>query len=81
MGDWGEGLAWLFFVAFLLTLVPFIVLIGRLWSQRIDQQLDREWNEQKARAASRARTGQWLLLLAWLFIAVVLWKALLAWIG
>jgi amino acid permease len=76
MGDWGEGLAILILVAFFITLVPFVVLIGRLWSQRIDQQLDREWNEQKAHAAARARSRLWLLLLAWLLVSVVLWMAL-----
>lgn len=81
MGNWGEGLAILCVGALLLTLVPFIVLVGGLWSQRIDQQLDREWNEQKEQAAARARAGQWRKLLAWLFLSVVGWKALFAWVG
>jgi hypothetical protein len=81
MGNWGEGLAMLLIGAFLLTLVSLIVLIGFISSQRIGWQLDREWTEQKEKAASRARWRHWIMLLTWLLLSIVFWKAFLAWLG
>lgn len=66
LGAIGEAYVIMYVGAFLLTVIPFLVLVGRMWSEHIDQQLDREWDEQRQRKAASVRAGRWLLLLGWL---------------
>lgn len=43
MGNWGEGLVIMYLIAFLLTIMPLLVLLGRAWTRHIDRQLVRDW--------------------------------------
>jgi membrane protein YqaA with SNARE-associated domain len=60
-----------------LTIIPIILLVGLMWSERIGRQFDRELDEQQVRKAQQARFLRWVLLLVWLGGSVALWRFIL----
>jgi hypothetical protein len=57
-----------------LPLGVLIYLLVQLANQRLDEQLDHEWTEQKAQAAARKRSATWILLLLCCAFMGVMWS-------
>jgi hypothetical protein len=69
MGNWGEGIAALFGLAFLLVVVPIIALIGHLWGRHIEKQFDRE--PHKVEEAKPPKQVQGAPFFLWVMVAVM----------
>lgn len=70
MGNWGEGIAMLFGLAFLLVVVPIIILVGHLWGRHIEKQFDREPKAVEEAKPPKQVRGAPLFL--WIMVAAML---------